>query len=88
MWVWLIYTLAVMLKTTASAVSTTVGLQASITTTCTKISLKCMYMYLTNNYKVTYHNDKWIALFKNISGENLVHNYSNLYDIVLSFFSC
>ena len=61
MWVWLIYTRgvlkqAVKLESTASAVSNTVGLEASFSTTLSlqRIgALKCMY-FDNNYYKVTY----------------------------------
>ena len=59
-----------MLENTASAVSSTVGLEASFSTTLSlqkKSALKCMYFEITCIYKVTYHRDH---LFKNISGEN------------------
>ena len=79
MWVWLIYTRgvlkqAVKLESTASAVTNTVGLEASFSTTLSvqRIGvLKCMY-FDNNYYKVTctYHSNKWTTLFKTISGEN------------------
>ena len=75
MWVWLIYTRgvlkqAVKLESTASAVSNTVGLEASFSTTLSlqRIgALKCMYF--DNNY-YNYHSNKCTTLFKTISGEN------------------